>query len=86
VEIQIKLNIPDELLNGEGEQISRSVLEQVIAESYKGGRVNLKQVRKLLDFSSRFETEDFLHRYRASEYTVDDLQSDLANLKDLGLR
>ncbi len=86
MEIQVKLNIPDELLNGEGEQVSRSVLEQVIAESYKDGRLNLKQVRKLLGFSSRFEAEDFLHRHQAIEYTLDDLESDLKNLKDLGLR
>lgn len=80
------MNIPDEWLNGDGEQVSRRVLEQVIAESYKGGRLTLKQVRKLLGFSSRFETEDFLHRLRAFEYTLDDLESDLKNLKDLGLR
>jgi len=46
MEIQVKLNIPDELLNGEGEQVSRSVLEQVIAESYKDGRFKSQVSKK----------------------------------------
>ena len=86
MEIRIKLTIPDELLDGAGDVVSRSVLEQVIAESYKNGQLNLKQVRNLLGFSSRYETEDFLHTHSAYEYTLDDLKSDLNGLKDLGLR
>lgn len=86
VEIQLKLNISDELLNGDGGPVSREVLEQVVAEGYRSGRLTIVQVRKLLGFGSRFETEDFLHRHKAIEYSVEDLQRDLEGLKDLGLR
>lgn len=86
MEIQVKLNIPDELLNEDGEKVSRQVFEQVIAESYKSGLLTAKQIRKLLGFSSRLEVEDFLHRHQAFGYKTEDLESDLKTLTDLGLR
>jgi hypothetical protein len=86
MDIQVKITLPDDLANIDSEKVSRSVLEQVIAEGYKEGRLNLKQVRVLLGFKSRIEAEGFLHRQRAAEYTISDLKSDLENLKDLGLR
>lgn len=87
MEIEVKLNIPDELLNGKGgENISRQVFEQVVAESYKTGKLTTKQVRNLLGFSSRFEVDEFLHLHKAFGYTEKDLKADLKTLKDLGLR
>lgn len=86
MDIQVKVRIPDDLTGLDSSQVSRDVLEQVVVEGYKDGRLGPKQVRILLGFTSRFEMEDFLHRHRAMEYTVDDLKSDLETMKDLGLR
>ena len=86
MDIQVKVTLPDDFSSLDSSQVSRDVLEQVVIEGYKDGRLGPKQVRILLGFTSRFETEDFLHRHRAMEYTVDDLKSDLETMKDLGLR
>ena len=86
MDIQVKVTLPDDLTELDSSKVSRDVLEQVVVEGYKDGRLGPKQVRILLGFTSRFETEDFLHRHQAMEYTVDDLKSDLETLKDLGLR
>jgi len=84
--IQVSVTLPDDITDLDSGIVSRDVPEQVVAEGYKNGRLGPKQVRLLLGFSSRIETEDFLHRHRAIEYTVDDLKSDLETMKKLGLR
>lgn len=86
MEIQVKLNIPDELLKEDGAQVSRRVFEQFVAEGYNSGRLTYKQVRNLLGFSTRFEVDEFLHDYGVYGYTVEDLREDLQTLRDLGLR
>ena len=86
MDIQVKVTLPDEIKDLDSGVISRDVLEQVVVEGYKNGSLGPKQVRLLLGFSSRMETEDFLHRNRAMEYTVEDLKSDLETMKKLGLR
>ncbi len=86
MEIEVNISVPDELLNSDGQQVSRRVFEQFVIEGYKKGKLTTKNVRELLGFSSRFETEDFLHRNRAFDYTVDDLKNDLQTTKDLGLK
>lgn len=86
MEIQIKLSIPDELLDNESEVVAREILEQFVLESYKLDKISTKQIQKLLGFSSRFEVENFLHQNKAFGYTIEDLENDLETLKDLGLR
>lgn len=83
MEIQLTVSIPDELLVRDGEKVSRRVFEQFILESYKNGKLTTRQVRELLGFSSRFETEDFLHRNKAFDYTIEDLEKDLMTLEDM---
>ncbi len=82
--VQVEVTLPDDLADLDCEKVSREVFEQVVAESYRSGRLGPMQVRKLMGFKSRFETEDFLHRHRAMEYTVEDLKNDLETLKKLG--
>lgn len=86
MQVEVKVTLPDVITDFDSEQVSRDVLEQVVAEAYKNGRLSLKQVRFLLGFSSRFEAESFVHARKANGYTVDDLKSDLKTLEDLGLK
>ncbi len=86
MEIQVKLLIPDELLNKTSDVVSREIFEQFVLESYKLDKISAKQIQKLLGFKSRFEVEDFLHRKKAFGYTIEDLKDDLETLKDLGLK
>jgi len=86
MEIQVSLIIPDELLSGASEKVSRQILEQFVLEGYKKRKLTTKQVGELLGFSTRFEVDDFLHRHEAFDYSVEDLEADLKTLKDLGLK
>lgn len=84
--INVKLSIPDELLNKTSEVVSREILGQFVIESYKLDKISTKQIQHLLGFKSRFEVEDFLQRNKAFGYTLEDLKDDLETLKDLGLK
>lgn len=83
--VDVTVSLPDDLAELDSSVVSRDVYEQVVAEGYRTGRLGPVQVRKLLGFGSRFETEDFLHRMGAMVYTVEDLESDLQGMRDLGI-
>lgn len=85
MEVQVTVSIPDDIAEIDSSEVSRDVFEQVIAEAYRSGRLGLVQVRRLLGFETRLETEDFLHRMKAMVYTVEDLEHDLETMKRLGL-
>lgn len=85
MDIQVSVKLPDELTNLDSSTVSRDVLEQVVIEGYKNGTLGPKQVRLLLGFSDRWETEEFLRRSGALEYTLEDLNDDLETLEKLGL-
>jgi hypothetical protein len=85
MEIEVKIILPDDFADLDTATLSSDVLKQVVAEGYREDRMTLSQVRSLLGFDSRLETEDFLHRYNAMVYSIDDLENDLKNARDLGL-
>jgi predicted HTH domain antitoxin len=84
--MNIEVTIPDEIFEESQSKLSRYVLEQIAVNGYQADSLSAVQVRKLLGFSSRFETEEFLHQHNAFGYTKEDLENDLQTLKDLGLR
>ena len=85
MDIEVSVKLPDELTNLDSITVSRDVLEQVVIEGYKNGTLGPKQVRLLLGFADRWETEEFLRRKGALEYTLEDLNDDLKTLEKLGL-
>lgn len=61
--MQITLEIPDEIADSLGSQldkIPRRLLELFAAESYRKGTLGASQICRMLGFSSRRETYDFL--------------------------
>jgi predicted HTH domain antitoxin len=86
MKIQVTVTLPDDLAGLDSNDVSRDVLEQVVAESYRNGQLSLKQVRELLGLPNRFAAEDFIHRHRSSGYGIDELKEDLNALEDLGLK
>lgn len=84
--MNIEVTIPNEIFTDAKVNVSQYVLEQIALNGYKSDTLSMVQVRKLLGFSSRFETEEFLHLNNAIGYTKSDLEDDLQTLKDLGLR
>ena len=84
--MDIAIRIPDEVgraLMARGADVTRAVLEAVAIEAYRSGAITPAQVQEMLGFRSRWETESFLHRAEAyHDYTMDDLDRDIAAIRD----
>ena len=81
--MQITVDIPEELvavLAGSGQDLPRAVMEAIGLEAYRQGRLSGYQLRLLLGIPSRYELEGFLKGHEIYDYTVEDLEKDLANL------
>jgi predicted HTH domain antitoxin len=84
--MNVAIEIPDEIgraLGARAGNIPRAVLEAVAIEAYRSGTITPTQVQQMLGLSSRWETESFLRRADAyDEYTMDDLERDVAMIHD----
>ncbi len=83
--MQITIDLPDEIASQlPSGNISRRFLELIAADSYRQGRIGAAEVRQLLNFSSRWETYEFLKREKAYlPYTEDDLEQDVQNIRSV---
>lgn len=82
--MNVAIEIPDEIgrvLGAQAGDISRAVLEAVAVEAYRSGRITPAQVQHILGLRSRWETEWFLRRAE-HDYTMDDLERDIAAIRD----
>lgn len=83
--MNIAINIPDDIghiLAAQVGGVSRAVLEAVAIEAYRSGTITPAQVQQMLELGSRWETESFLRRAEAfHDYTMDDLEQDIAALR-----
>lgn len=88
--MNIAIQIPDEVgraLMARGADVTRAVLEAVAIEAYRSGVITPAQVQEMLGLRSRWETESFLHRTEAyHDYTMEDLDRDIATIRDLSRR
>lgn len=77
--MQITIELPDDIANLlTPPNTERRVLELIAADNYRQGRIGAAQVRRMLNFSSRWETYEFLKQEKAYlPYTEDDLEQDL---------
>ena len=84
--MNVAIEIPDDigrLLAAQAGGVSRAVLEAVAIEAYRSGAITPVQVQQMLGLSSRWETESFLRRAEAFHgYTMDDLQQDIAAIRN----
>lgn len=84
--MNVAIEIPDEIgraLGAHSGDVSRAVLEAVAVEAYRTGTITPAPVQQMLGVRSRWETESFLRRADAFyDYTVDDLERDVAALRD----
>jgi predicted HTH domain antitoxin len=77
--MQIAIELPDDIANQlQTVNPSRRVLELIAADSYRQGRIGAAEVRRILNFSSRWQTYEFLKQEKAYlPYTEDDLEQDV---------
>ena len=83
--MNVAVEIPDEVarqLQARSGEVSRAVLEAVAIQAYRDGLITPAQVQQMLGLGSRWETEALLRRAEAyHDYTMDDLERDLAALR-----
>jgi predicted HTH domain antitoxin len=84
--VDVAIQIPDDIgpvLAAQAGSVSRAVLEAVAVEAYRSGAITPAQVQPMLGLRSRWETEAFLRRAEAyHDYTMDDLERDIAAIRD----
>lgn len=84
--MNVAIEIPDDvgrLLAGQAGDLSRAVLEAVAVEAYRSGAIIPAQVQQMLGLRSRWDTESLLRRAEAYHvYTMDDLERDIAAIRD----
>jgi hypothetical protein len=83
--MRISLEIPDELapaLIAEGQDPSRAALAAWGLEAYRQRRLSAYQLRTLLGIPSRWDLDGFLKEHRVETYTIEELQQDLATIRE----
>jgi Uncharacterised protein family (UPF0175) len=85
----VTLDIPEELsaaISAPGRDLSRTVLEALALEAYRGRKISTAQLRRLLGFESRYELDGFLKTHEVwLDYSVEDLERDRETHRQLGL-
>ncbi len=84
--MRITVDIPDEVARkvvSPDSDPARVLLEDFAAESYRARKLTTEQIRQLLGFSTRMEVDTFLQQHDIFDYTVQDLEKDMATLDRL---
>ena len=85
--MQITIELPDEIsrqLQQSWDNLPQKIIESIALEAYRKGMMTSAQVQTLLNFSSRWQTEQFLKENQAYlDYTEEDLAHDLETLNQL---
>ena len=87
--MKVTIELPEDIgavLAGEWKDVPRQVLEALAVEGYRTGVLSENQVRRLLDYESRFQVHALLKEHRVPlHYTLADLENDLAAHRALGI-
>ena len=84
--MRVTVEIPDQFaqqLVPAGRDASRSLLEESVAGAYRDGRLTTEQVRQVLGLGTRMQIDAFLQEHGIYDYTVEDLEKDMATLNRL---
>jgi predicted HTH domain antitoxin len=85
--MNVAIEIPDDIarqLQARSGGVSRAVLEAVAIEAYRSAGITTAQVQQILGLASRWDTEALLRRADAyHDYTVEDLERDIAAMRGL---
>ena len=82
----VTITLPDDLaaaLLPPGQEPTRAALEAIALEAYRQRRITGYQLRTLLGIESRYELDGFLKEHEVYDYTVEDLEHDLATIQKL---
>lgn len=83
--VQITLDMPEDIarhLETGGAGVSRAALEGLALEGYRCGKLSESQVRRLLEFGTRYEVHGFLKEHGVPlRYSEQDLERDMENAR-----
>jgi uncharacterized protein UPF0175 len=86
--MEVAIHLPDEIgqhLQATHADVPRYVLESLALEGYRSGLLGEEDVRRLLQFASRFEVHAFLDAHGVPlNYTLEDLHADRDTHRRLG--
>ena len=77
----VTITLPDDLaavLLPAGQEPTRAALEAIALEAYRQRRITGYQLRRLLGIETRYELDGFLKEHEVYDYTVENLEHDLA--------
>jgi len=87
--MQVTVDLPDDIsqaLEGQGVEVERPAREANAKEGFSAGALSESQVRRLLQFASRFEVHSFLKEHRVPlRYSASDLEEDIKAHRELGI-
>ncbi|MDJ1172705.1 UPF0175 family protein [Roseofilum capinflatum] len=83
--MQITIELPSDIANQfQPVDASRRMLELIVADEYRQGRIGAAQVRSILNLGSRWQAYEFLKREKAYlPYTTEDLEEDSQTIASL---
>jgi predicted HTH domain antitoxin len=87
--MEITIEVPDDIANAlqlKSQDMPRRVLESLALEGYRSGALSDGQLRRLLNFETRFEVHGFLKDHNVPlNYSMEDLESDRRTHDRLGI-
>jgi predicted HTH domain antitoxin len=87
--MQVTIDLPEDIaaaLKGEWNDVPQRSLQAIAVDGYRSGALSENQVRRLLNFESRFQVHALLKQHRVPlKYTEADVENDLTVHRDLGL-
>ena len=87
--MDVTITVPEDILaalNGQWGNVPRRSLEAIAVEAYRTGALSESQVRRLLEFETRFQVHALLKEHQVPlRYTASDLEDDLSVQRQLGI-
>jgi hypothetical protein len=82
--MQVIIDLPEDIarqLQANQQSVEYSVLEAIVLEGYRSGKLTQAQVRKVLDLQTDLQVDAFLKAHQVYlEYSVEDLERDRETL------
>ncbi|HEX3552212.1 MAG TPA: UPF0175 family protein [Thermoanaerobaculia bacterium] len=88
--MEVLLKVPDDIverLQVRSEDLSRQALESLAVELYRAKLLTAADVRRMLGFETRWQTDEFLKQREAHlRYSAEDLDKDIETFRRLSGR
>jgi hypothetical protein len=81
--MQVTVDIPDQFVRHlfhAGQDAARALLEEAVAGAYRDHRLTMEQAHQILGYGTRMQVNAFLQQHEISDYTIEDIDRDVAAL------